>query len=256
MFDDYEPSARARAMSGAATSISDDAFAIFYNPAGIKFAENQVGITHYRLFNNEFSSVSVLGATYQTAFGSFAAGFQQMSVDYLDKSLMTEQQFSLGHSIILNKDIHSEISLGYSGNFYSMSFMDLGSDNAVGINAGMIAVLHQRTKLGFMLTNINKPQIGDFDIPQQLAVGLSYIPYQGVITAIDLKKNWSGKTELRTGVEVDLHEMVCIRMGVRNNPASYSVGAGFRVWDILLDYGISTHAVLDLTHHVSLGYRF
>jgi hypothetical protein len=256
MFDDYEPSARARAMSGAATSISDDAFAIFYNPAGVKFAENKVGISHFRLFNNDFSTVSVLGATYKTPFGSVAAGFQQMSVDFLDRSLMTEQQFSLGHSFTLNKDIHSEISIGYSGNLYSISFMDLGSDTAIGVNAGVIAVLHQRTRLGFMLTNINKPQIGDFDIPQQLAVGLSYIPYQGVITAFDLKKNWSGQTELRTGVEVALHEMVCIRMGVRNNPASYSVGAGFRVWDILLDYGISTHAVLDLTHHISLGYRF
>ena len=94
------------------------------------------------------------------------------------------------------------------------------------------------------------------EIPQTLAAGLSYIPYQGVITAVDLKKNWEGKTELRTGVEVELHPMLCLRMGVRNNPASYSFGAGFNIFGIILDYGASTHAVLDMTHHFSVGYKF
>jgi hypothetical protein len=33
MFDDYEPSPRARAMGGACTAVIDDANACFYNPA-------------------------------------------------------------------------------------------------------------------------------------------------------------------------------------------------------------------------------
>jgi hypothetical protein len=182
-----------------------------------------------------------------------------MSVDYLDVNLMSENKISVGHSFFLNKDVRSEISIGYSANLYHLSYLDLGSATAVGVNAGIIATLHQRTRLGFMLTNINKPQIGvgeQHELPQMFAVGLSYIPYQGVITAVDLKKNWEGDTELRTGVEVEVHPMIKLRMGVRNNPASYSCGAGFNLVGIHLDYALSTHAVLDFTHHFAVGYKF
>jgi hypothetical protein len=259
MFDDYEPSVRARGMSGAVTSFSDDYTAILYNPAGLNAAGNQVGATYYQLFGNSFATVSALSGTYQTPYGAFGLGFMSMGVNYLDVNLTTENKFSLGHSFNLIKDVRSDVSLGYSANIYNLSYHELGSQTAFGLNAGVIAVLHQRTRLGFMLTNINKPQMGTLEkheIPQTLAVGLSYIPYQGVITAFDIKKNWEGDTELRGGVEVEVHPMFLLRMGVRNNPASYSAGAGFKVIGVSLDYSISTHAVLDLTHHIGLGYKF
>ena len=259
MFNDYEPSARARGMSGAVTSFSDDYSAIFYNPAGLRFSGNQIGATHYRLFGLDYTALSTVSGTYDTKYGSFGIGYQAMNVEFHDVNLMSEQTISLGHSIYLNKDVISETSLGYSLNLYYASFHDLGHETAVGLNAGIIAVLHQRTRLGIMLTNINRPRLGDgekHDIPQMLAVGLSYIPYQGVITSVDLKKNFEGSTELRTGVEVELHPMFTLRMGVRNNPASYSFGAGFNVVGVKLDYSLNTHSVLDLTHHIGLGYKF
>ncbi|MCK9328409.1 MAG: hypothetical protein M0Q94_00875 [Candidatus Cloacimonetes bacterium] len=260
MFNDYEPSSRARGMSGAVTSFSDDYSAIFYNPAGIKYAGSQVGAGYYKLFGNDFSEITTASGTFATSkFGSFGFGVLSHNVEYYDVNLMTEKTFSLGHSFYLNKDIHSEISFGYSANLYSLSYHELGEQINLGVNAGVIAVLHQRTRLGFMLKNINKPTMGDehrYEIPQQLALGISYIPYQGVITAIDLKKNFEGDTELRTGVEVEIHPLMCIRAGIRNNPASYSFGASFKIKGMMLDYALSTHSVLDMTHHFALGYKF
>ena len=259
IFNDYEPSSRARALSGAVTSFSDDYSGIFYNPAGIRFAGNQIGGSYYQLFGNDFSVVTAVSGVYDTQFGSFGIGYQAMNVEYFDVNLMSESTFSIGHSFFLNRDVRSELSIGYSLNIYTLSFHELGSESQVGINAGVKATLHHRTRLGFMLTNINKPKIGDghkHDIPQMLALGLSYIPYDGVITAIDLKKNHEGSTELRTGVEVELHPMLLLRMGVRNNPASYSCGIGLRFLGILFDYSLSSHSVLNLTHHIGLGYKF
>ena len=259
MFNDYEPSSRARAMSGAVTSFSDDYSAIFYNPAGLRFSGDQVGATHYKLFGNDYSAVSAVSGSYESKFGSFGIGYQVMNVENYDINMTSEQKFSLGHSLYLNKDVISETSLGYSLNIYHLSYHELGSQSQIGINAGIISVLHQRTRLGIMLTNINKPKVGkgeQQEIPQMLAIGLSYIPYQGVITAVDLKKNFAGDTEYRGGVEVELHPMMTLRMGVRNNPASYSFGAGFKVIGINLDYALNTHAVLDMTHHIAIGYKF
>jgi len=259
MFDDYEPSARARAMSGAVTSFNDDFNAIFYNPAGLKYAEKTVGASYYKLYNNDFSVAMAVAGAFDTPVGSFGVGAHQLAVEYYDVTLMSEQKFSLGYSRYLFRDIHSEVALGVSGNLYSLTYDELGSEMAVGVNAGVIAVLHQRTQVGFMVTNINNPHMGEgvgHSLPQQFAIGISYIPYQGVITAVDLKKNFEGSTELRGGVEVELHPMLCLRMGIRNNPASYSFGAGFNVAGITVDYGANTHAVLDITHHFSIGYKF
>ena len=259
MFNDYEISARARGMSGAVTSFSDDYSAIFYNPAGLRFANNQVGATYYHLNGHDFSAVSSVSALYNTKIGTFGFGYQGLNTEYYDVNLMSENTFSLGHSVYLNKDVISETSIGYSLNLYHLSFHEMGNQTNVGLNAGIITVLHQRTKIGFMLTNINKPTMGKdekHEIPQQLALGLSYIPYQGVITAIDLKKNSDGETEIRGGVEVGIHPAMTLRMGVRNNPASYSAGAGFNVMGIKIDYALSTHAKLNLTHHFAVGYVF
>jgi len=260
MFNDYEPSARARGMSGAVTSFSDDYSAIFYNPAGMRYSGTQAGAGYFKLFGNDFSEITtVSGAVKTEKAGSFGFGFMSHNVEYYDVNLMNEKIFSLGHSFYLTKDVRSEITFGYSASIYTLSYHELGEDTNVGINAGVIATLHQRTKLGFMLKNINKPTMGkdhNHDIPQQLAIGLSYIPYQGVITAIDLKKNYEGDTELRTGVEVEIHPMMIIRAGIRNNPASYSFGAAFKLKGMILDYALNTHAVLDMTHHFGLGYRF
>jgi len=259
IFNDYEPSARARAMSGAVTSFSDDYSAIFYNPAGIRLAGKQVGGSHYRLFGNDFSVVTAVSGAWETRFGSFGIGYQSMGVQYLDVSLMSESQLSVGHSFRLNEDMLSELTLGYSLSLYSLSFDGLGNESQLGINAGVIAAIHQRTQLGFMLTNINKPGMGKNQrhyLPQMLALGLSYAPYEGVITAIDLKKNYEGVTELRTGVEAEVHPMFILRMGVRNHPASYSAGVGFRFAKMMLDYSINTHPVLNLTHHIGLGIKY
>ena len=258
IFNDYEPSARARAMSGAVTSFSDDYSAIFYNPAGLKFAETQIGATRYNLMGTDFAHVSAVSGSYASKFGSFGLGWQAMNVEYSDVNLQSENQFNIGHAFYLNKDVHSEISLGYSATIYHLSFHELGSEYDLGFNAGIIAVLHQRTRMGFMLTNINKPRIGEtnHEIPQQFAVGLSYIPYQGVITAVDLKKNHTGDTEMRAGVEVEIHPVFQLRMGIRNNPASYSAGAAINYSGITLDYGLSTHATLNLAHHFAIAYKF
>ena len=46
IFDDYEPSPRARGMGGAFYSSGDDANAIFYNPAGLIHSSDGILISY------------------------------------------------------------------------------------------------------------------------------------------------------------------------------------------------------------------
>jgi hypothetical protein len=261
IFDDYQPSARARAMGDAYASVSDDAGGVFYNPAGIGLGMNGVQIGFSNLYNQEFSQLKTAAVIYTPSFniGTIGFGIQNFDVNFEDTNLMEEGTYTFAHSITLVKDIHSQVIVGYTANLYHEDMAGYGSESAFGFGIGGLAVLHQRTRIGFFATNLNSPDMGkddDAKLPKRLDAGISYIPYEGVTTSIDLKQDYAHATEIHGGVEVKIIPMFALRFGVHNNPSVYSIGAGFDVQNIQLDYSYMVHAVLDATHQFSVGYQF
>jgi len=259
-FDDYEPSPRARAMGGAFYSISNDANAVFYNPAGLKSAENSIIIGYSSLFGNDFQILNTVAFSMQLPrkFGTLGIGLQSMDVDFQDVNLLSEKIYALSHSFNILNDIHSNLDIGYTLNMYHLSIDGFGEQPAFGINLGALATVHQRTQIGFTITNLNNPSVGEdnaHDLPQKMAMGISYHPYTDVITSLELKKTMNAKTEIHAGTEVKVIEMLTIRCGVRSEPTSYSMGARFNMYNIIIDYGFNTHTI-DATHHFSIGYKF
>ncbi|MCD6176781.1 MAG: hypothetical protein J7K29_02975, partial [Candidatus Cloacimonetes bacterium] len=115
-FDDYEPSPRARAMGGAFYSISNDANAVFYNPAGLKSAENSIIIGYSSLFGNDFQILNTVAFSMQLPrkFGTLGIGLQSMDVDFQDVNLLSEKIYALSHSFNILNDIHSNLDIGYT----------------------------------------------------------------------------------------------------------------------------------------------
>ncbi|RLC49464.1 MAG: hypothetical protein DRZ79_05955 [Candidatus Cloacimonadota bacterium] len=266
VFGDYEPSPRARAMGGAYCAVADDAFSIFYNPAGLSFAGNNILLSYTNRFGNDFEKLNTIGfATHLPAkFGILGIGLQSFDVDYQNVKLLSEKTYALSHSFTLQKDVHSAIYFGYVFNLYHLSIDGFGNQPSLGINIGALAILHQRTKIGFSVSNLNNPKVGEdnaSELPRKLALGISYEPYSGVITSLELKKTAGDDeteesgTEIHSGVEVKVHKMLALRFGVRTNPSSYSMGARFEIFNILVDYAFNTHILGD-THQFGIGYRF
>lgn len=260
MFDDYEPSPRARAMGGAYYSVSNDANAIFYNPAGLNSADNNIIIGYSKLFDNDFQVLNTVALSFKLPrkFGTLGIGLQSLDVDFQDVNLMSEKVYALSHSFTILNDIHSNFDIGYTLNMYHLSFEGFGDQPSFGINLGALATVHQRTQIGFTITNLNNPSVGEdnaHDLPQKMAMGISYHPYTDVITSLELKKTFNGKTEIHAGTEVKVTDMLYLRCGVRSEPTSYSMGASFDMYNIIVDYGFNTHTT-DSTHHFSIGYKF
>jgi hypothetical protein len=260
-FDDYEPSARARGMSGAYYSVSNDANAIFYNPAGLRFAGNSIVGNHTKVFGNDFQVLTAIGFSMDLPkkFGTLGIGYQSLDVPYMDVTLTSEKTFSLSHSITIMKDYHSEVHFGYTAKLYSLSINTFGSENAFGIDVGGLAILHQRTRFGFAVTNVNNPKVGEDNahaLPQKFAIGIAYEPYYGVTTALELKKTFDRhETEVHAGTEFQVFEALTLRTGVRNHPTSYSAGLGLNLKYVLVDYAYSTHEIGG-THHFAIGYKY
>lgn len=261
VFDDYEPSPRARAMGGAYYSLSNDSYAIFYNPAGLQLADNSLGIAYTKLFGLDYATVSVVGlsADLPNNLGSLGIGLQSFDATYKDITLTSEKKYSLSHAITLLKDIHAEIYFGYTANMYHLNIDTFGDETDFGIDVGGLAILHQRTRLGFAVTNLNNPKLGknnSHNLPQKFAMGISYLPYSDVYTSLELKKTFGGVTEIHAGTEAEVFEILKLRVGIRNQPVSYSMGFGINYLNINVDYGFNTHAVLGGTHHFGIGYSY
>ncbi len=261
VFDDYQPSARARGMGGAFTAVADDANAIFFNPAGLADLGFEGNFGYTRPFNESFSDVKTLAlaAELPKRIGTIGFGAKLFDVNFEDESLYGEQTWTLSHAFTLQKDIHSTINFGYNLNYLRLKFDDDDSDHAFGIDLGATALLHNRTKLGFAVSNLGQAKMGfenQIKLPSKLSLGISYIPYDGVVTTLEVKKDFAEETEFMGGVEARIFDPLYIRVGVHQNPATYSAGASFVLAGVQLDYATTYHSVLGLTHALNLGYRY
>lgn len=259
-FDDYEPSPRARALGGAFYSTSDDANAVFYNPAGLSASQNNLQIGYTKLFGCDFAEVSSVAFSMKLPryFGTLGIGLLSLDAEYMGINLTSEKTYNLSHSFNLLKDIHSQLDFGYALNFYHLAINGFGDQTAMGVNVGALATLHMRTRIGFTFYNVNNPKMGkdnSQDLPQRLAMGISYQPYQEATTSLELKKSLNGDTEIHAGAEINVTKMLVLRMGTRTNPNSYSAGARFDLFNVMIDYAVNTHTI-GLTHHFGLGYKF
>lgn len=266
VFGNYQPSARARGMSGAFIASCNDPNAIFYNPGALASAEQGISLGYARLFNNSFQ-ILMSGALAYTLprIGTISLGMQSMDVESEGYKLQQESTYSLAHSFLLIGDVHSKLYVGYGVNLYYLSFgetvggIDPGNQTTYGVNLGALATLHQRTHIAFAVKNLNNPSMGSdqtFDLQQHLALGIAYEPYDGVITEVDLSQKLGEETKIQAGIEFEVMDNFWLRTGVSTYPNSISGGFGILFKGIKIDYGFSSHPVLPITHQFSLGYQF
>ncbi len=261
VFDDYGSSARARGMGGAFYSVSNDASAVFYNPAGLVYAGNNVIVGYTDLWSTGYNSLINGAVSYNLGkAGTIGLGYQFFDVSYEDVTLQSEKTVGIFHGFTVMKDIHTELTMGYGVNLYNIEFYDQNdSQTAFGINIGALATVRQRTRLAFSVTNVNNPKIGkdyESDLPQVFVIGLSHVPYEKVTTSIELKQEFGEETQVMGGLEISPHDMVTLRGGVHNKPNVISFGVGFNVNNMLVDYGYNSHSNLDGIHQVAIGYKF
>lgn len=261
VFDDYVPSARARGFGGAYTGVADDVNSLFYNPAGLTNVKLEAQVGFSNLYNQRFSEfkTAAVGVELPKKLGTLALGARMFDVNFDDELLLSEQVWSAAHGFNLQSDIHSQISVGYTVNLYRLQMADEETDTAVGVDLGASAFLHGRTKFGFSVTNLNQAVMGDANqnqLPSKLALGISYIPYENVITSIEVKKDFAKETEFMGGVEIRPFEPLAVRFGVHSNPATWNAGVGLNVKGVQLDLSYTAHAVLPGTIYGNLGYKF
>jgi len=261
IFDAVDVSSKARGMGGAWVAGADDATAIFYNPAALAVSgEANVAASYLRPNSQDFESLAFVAVAASKWKQSFALSYRKFGVEYGGEDLLDESTLSLGHAMVLLRDIHSSLAFGYCVNIYSLEFgrtenYDLGSQTTAGLDLGFMGTLRDRTRVGFLLKNVNEPSIGKITeepLPQWITAGVAYAPYYGVLTELDVRALRGENAEVHMGMQFALTKFLDMRFGFATGPNSLTGGFTVKVAPVEVDYSYSTHSVLPGTHHVSV----
>ncbi|MBK6898795.1 MAG: hypothetical protein IPH09_05875 [bacterium] len=267
-FENVDISPRARAMGGTAVAVADDAFAPFFNPAGMAGQTRPaLGNSYVKPYGLSFNEQMYFGgvAPLSARLGALGFGYRRFAVTYQDVDLTTESTFTLAHGLTLYEDLHSTIRFGTALNLYDLEYaetvggVDPGHASVVGADVGLQVVLHERTRLGVLVRNLNNPQIGldNEELQQQLTGGISYVPYDGVVTAFEVGNSLDGQTRYRGGVEFAALGALSLRGGVATNPSLVTGGFGYGYGGITVDYGFSTGGgVLAPSHQFGMTFAW
>jgi len=267
-FENTVVSPRARAMGESSVAVDDAAYAAFQNPGQLGgITSGKVAASYVRPFNLDFTDFVYFGAGVPVSekWGNLGLALSSFKVGYQDTSLLKETQVSLAHGFGLYSDYHSRIDFGYALNMYrvelgeSISGLDPGSDTAFGIDLGFMMTLHKRTHLGFQIKNLNNPQIGvdTEELHRRLIAGISYEPYDGVVTTFEFDNELGEDVQYHGGVDMTITTGFALRAGVLTNPNKLTAGFGYAIAGFGFDYGFSTGGgTLDRTHQFGLNYTW
>jgi len=263
VFDAVDVSAKARGMGGAWVAVADDATAISYNPACLAGpAEGSVICSYTRPNSQEFESLTYLASGIRLGSRQgLGVSYRKFGVEYGGKNLLDESTWSLAHAFTLMKDIHSSLALGYCLNVYTLEFgrtenIDLGRETTYGVDVGFLGTLRERTRIGFLLKNVNEPSIGKNTkepLPQWITAGVAYSPYYGVLTELDLRSVRGEDVEVHMGMQFGLTRFLDMRFGFQTGPNSLTGGFTARLdrVPVEIDYAYSSHSVLPGTHQIA-----
>jgi len=277
---------RAAAMGESFVAISDDASALYWNPAGLaQFKTNQVIFSHniwlvdinhdflgavYHLdsdntFGISLTSLSMEKMPVTTEFSPFGNGeyfgFSDiaLSVSYARK--MTEQ-FSFGGTVkyieeTLDKlkmrgvmiDIGTYYRTGLGSTRFAVTVSNFGAELAPD---GEVVLIGKRTKSEWQ----------SFAPPTMFRIGFAFEPYQdeqhSVTTSIQLNHPNDNSENVSLGVEYSWNRILFLRGGYKINveEQNYSFGAGVNVpismAEFTFDYAFANFEQLGSAHRFSI----
>ncbi|MEN7549839.1 hypothetical protein AAG747_18080 [Rapidithrix thailandica] len=239
--------AESRALGHVRVSV-DNVNNVLNNPSLLGQAKKiQFSANYQNLFSSSF-----LHAISATAQGVFFKGGWGVAWQRFGSALYSEHRLSWGYGHQLEG-----VSLGVSGQYLQMQAQGERSFGAFLANAGVMTRLYPKLALGAVFHNIFQAKAGENlsqQIPSFIAIGLLYQPYDKVRIHTEIEKELLSKVALKAGLAWEVLPALDLRAGFVTEPFLTSLGLGLRSGAFLIDYGVSLHPMLPLSHALSLSF--
>jgi hypothetical protein len=274
---------RAIGMGGAHVAVADDAYATWWNPAGLVQAENPEVSATYNNYLEKTSQQYIAGVlpkgrlgtfgasanifSYGTIAGADAGGQPTGDVSASDMALSA----SYAHPIFQDARKQSHLSFGVTGKWIHEK-LDTVSANAVAMDAGLhweagksMGEELEGLRAGLVIRNLGSSMKFDTDsfaLPRAAAAGLALTRLwrgEAMTFALDGEKPQAGSAFFSGGVEIWTLRTFVIRGGYTSQGDlgnGLRLGAGIRFQTLEIDYAFANEGDLGSAHRVGVTFQF
>lgn len=267
--------ARACSLGEAFVGLSDDASAIYWNPAGLaQLSQPEFLAIHNHWFSNinqEF--IAYAGPVNENAV--LGIGTVILYIDDLERrtapTIESEGIFSASDTLLIisfaSKLPDKRIILGGSGKIILQKIESKRIGN-LAFDLGGLYQVDDKLKLGIVFQNIGfKSNIykEDFSLPGWFKIGLAQTFLQNYLTATaDMTLYKDNNPTYSAGIEYTFKDILFLRAGYRKKSSEPSdgilsgltSGAGFRIKSSQIDYAYVPYDDIGNSHRISLTVRF
>ncbi len=278
--------ARPLGMGSAFVAISDDATAVYWNPAGLaRLSRRETQFQHAEQFGGTVNH-DVFTLAGPSPVGGFGMGLLRLGVDGVKLTALEDPSRPLGpdnrplvsrvvgtsdYTLILayGRKVRTNLSIG-AGLKLIWRRLSVGSGSGYGIDLGALYTPRPELSAGLVLRNLTRTRIS-FDsgaadrIPPSLLLGVAYtrmVPaIRGRITwsiSLHIGEEKSGLEDaegIHTGAEYLFRKVLAFRIGAEGD--HFTAGAGIRLYERFgFDLAFLEHGQLDNTYRISASFYF
>lgn len=279
--------ARALAMGGAFTAVAGDPYAVYWNPAGLAYLEDEKNLSffhneYFQGLGQEFLSYTAphkRGGAWSLGLNYFysAKDLERRSGVYEDDPLSpispVEGKFGaydLAFSAAYGRELRRDLALGGAVKVIRQS-IDKESGSTAALDLGL---LHNFTRngsvytAGFAVQNLGpgiKLVSKSYPLPLTFKAGLSRrLSDAGGLLSFEADKPIDNYPSFILGVEYPLTGRMALRSGYRYRLkgnelgawSGFSAGAGVAFDRLTFDYAFTPFGVLGNSHRFSINMRF
>ena len=273
--------ARPLGMGSAFVAVSDDATAIYWNPAGLqRLRQTELQIQHAEQFGGTVNH-DVFTLCGPSPIGGFGVGLTRLGVDGVKLTTLENPALPpapdnrpVVSRVVGTTEYHLHLAYGRSlrSNLFAGTGVKLvsrrlgtGTGSGFGIDFGMLYMPRPHVTAGLLIRNLIPMKItfdsGTSDrVPPVLVIGLALVrpvaAVNGLITCSgslrigeeeSAVENFQG---VRIGVEYVYRKKLAFRLGARGN--HFTAGAGVRLRGrVAFDLAFLEHGELDNTYRIS-----
>ncbi len=272
--------ARASAMGGAYTAISDEASAVYWNPAGLvqipKLSAVFMRAQYVADINYQYAAYAhrldydsvIAGSVLLTDIGSISN--TDISGNTLGSFTPRDQVFTLAYSkaILEFSDKDIDVSVGVSAKYIKSTIVE--SVHSYAADFGIMTYNFGDIPYRLAVTASNMGGGLTYDqesnpLPLTFKLGASINPFRNMLLAADFVMPKQNKPSVRLGAELATapNELTrfCVRAGLDSQKMSdgisgLSLGLGATLHFFSLDYAFAPMGELGTTHRISLTFDF
>lgn len=248
--------ARSLAMGNAFVALSDEATAIFSNPAGLtRIHQFSLNGSHQNLFGISDLSNNMLAMTIPTPL--FRSGIAVQQITLVDT--YSEQIVYFSVAGIINPQ-NIPIRFGTSLKYESAkvkNYENAKSPSNYDLDIGILVDLNENLFLGYSLKNVLEPEftfISEGDrLEQNHTAGICFNWLNSVNFLADYV--WTkNDSQWNLGSEMWFYEIFASRIGMMDEKLTAGFGLKTNYW--ALDGAVMAHEQLGSTYRISLGLSF